>query len=435
MVFLIIGAMLIVYSRFDFKKSFLIFLTYKFFLVTNITVISVPGIPLLTLDLFLTLYYVVVFLYKKQNKMRLLQKFPYRIPFIALAISWFLSTIFSISGFSSAVSEFVKELFTQLLLIWVMWEIVRRKSDWVFLFNSITVCIFITCLYGYYEKVTQSNPLVAYEMTLVDDSSRAIDFTYDEEIGRGFRAQSVFEHAIGAGINWALYVLFVFTLYFRYRLNLVNWFSLLVAVMCIPCILFTNSRAPLVFLGIGSLAYINFKNKKFIISVFVIMIGLAVGSSLFEEYSANILSIFDSSYQKEVGGSNSDMRLEQLAAALAVMERSPILGLGYKFSRLLENDIHVSALLGLESIWFKVLTQFGIVGILSYTIYAAYSMVIIPKRYNSFPVFIISLAYWITASLTSTPGMLFHFFFIVILFFIRFSISQSKKGLIYVSQA
>src|SRR5690606_26575469 len=146
------------------------------------------------------LYYVVVFFYKKQNKRRLFQKFPYRIPFIILAVSWFLSTIFSIVGFSSAISEFVKELFSQLLLIWMIWDIVKRKSDWIFLFNSITICVFLTCLYGYYEKVTQSNPLVVYESTLVNDSSRAIDFSYDSESTRGFRGQSVFEHPIGAGI-------------------------------------------------------------------------------------------------------------------------------------------------------------------------------------------------------------------------------------------
>ena len=50
MIFSIIGFLILVYGIKDFKKSFEIYLVYKLILVTNITLISMPGIPLLTVE-------------------------------------------------------------------------------------------------------------------------------------------------------------------------------------------------------------------------------------------------------------------------------------------------------------------------------------------------------------------------------------------------
>ena len=64
MIFSIIGFLILVYGIKDFKKSFEIYLVYKLILVTNITLISMPGIPLLTVEMFMTLVYVLVFFSK-----------------------------------------------------------------------------------------------------------------------------------------------------------------------------------------------------------------------------------------------------------------------------------------------------------------------------------------------------------------------------------
>ena len=48
-----------------------------------------------------------------------------------------------------------------------------------------------------------------------------------------------------------------------------------------------------------------------------------------------------------------------------------------------------------------------------------YSLIKVPKLFHSKSVFFISLAYWITASLTSVPGMLMYFYYLIIIIFIK----------------
>ena len=64
------------------------------------------------------------------------------------------------------------------------------------------------------------------------------------------------------------------------------------------------------------------------------------------------------------------MRFEQLAAAIELMKLSPIVGLGYKFMNVMHTSL-VAALLGLESMWFRILTQFGLLGVVA-NLYLAY---------------------------------------------------------------
>ena len=94
MVFIIIGFFILVYSTKNFKNGFSIYLAFKLFLVTNITLISVPGIPLLTLEMFLTIMFVLLFFLKGKKYQRAHMRFPYRFPFWLLIICWTISSIF-----------------------------------------------------------------------------------------------------------------------------------------------------------------------------------------------------------------------------------------------------------------------------------------------------------------------------------------------------
>ena len=62
MVFILIGFLIIVYALQRFKKGFFIYLAFKLLLVTNITLISMPGIPLLTLEDFMNIFFVLYYI-------------------------------------------------------------------------------------------------------------------------------------------------------------------------------------------------------------------------------------------------------------------------------------------------------------------------------------------------------------------------------------
>ena len=191
------------------------------------------------------------------------------------------------------------------------------------------------------------------------------------------------------------------------------------------CLLFTNSRGPIVFLMLSGLSLVNLKNKRVYLFIICVVISIVILFPYLSEYTDNILSIFDSKVQKRVGGSNAEMRLMQMNAAVELMNESPIVGWGFKFMNVLDNSL-TAALLGLESMWIRIMVQFGIIGIIANAYFAYYSLIKIPKLFHSKSVFYISLAYWITASLTSVPGMLYYLYFLILIIFIKLSPTYMK---------
>lgn len=419
MIFTIIGIILILYSFKNFKQAFLLFIMFKLCLVTNITILSIPGIPLLTLDMFLTAVFLLLYFTKRQKMQLEYVPFPYSKPFKWMAVSYFLSTLFAYIGFAGAFSQYIGQILTELVFSWLMWKIIDRK-DIGYIVKGLAFMFLLSCIYAFYEKFTQTNPIQNYELTLVNDASRTIDFLVTDDINRGYRVQSFFEHAIGAGVNWAMFIVLYFTLTTIYKYKLKSKLCLITAILCIPCVFFANARGPLVFLMVSILSFVDLKNKNFYKLIIVGVILLVVVSPLLSDYFNNLLSIFDSKAQEKVGGSNVDMRFDQLDASIELMKQSPLLGLGYKFMNVLHTNL-VSRLLGLESIWFRVLTQFGLLGTFVNLMLAYYSLIKIPIQYKSRPLLFFSLAYWISASLTSLPGILIYLYYLILIIFIKTS--------------
>lgn len=429
MLFTLIGIIILFVGVLNFKKGFYLFLFYKLMLVTNITVIALPGIPLLTLDVFMTMMFFLLY-YKNRAKIHTETKaLPYARPFVLIAISYFLSTVFAYVGFSSAFSQYIGEVVCDFGFVWLMWKVIDVK-DIRYLIKGFTLMFFLACAYGFYEKVTQNNPIVLYEMTLMGDSDRMINFLVEDDYYRGYRVQSFFEHAIGGGINWGMFAVFAFSMLWIYKVQLPKMQKtclMITALLCVPCLFFANNRGSIVFFFVGILAVINLKSSKFYVRILLACAVLAIISPFFSEYANNILSIFDSKAQEKVGGSNIEMRFEQLAASIELMKESPLVGLGYKFMNVMNTRL-VAALLGLESMWFRILTQFGLFGVVANVVLAYYSLVKLPKHYKSLPMFFFSLAYWLTGSLTSVPGFKMYFYYFVLIIFIKMSkIYQLEK--------
>ena len=52
MIFIVVGILIAFYGINDYKKALNIHIVYKLLLITNITLISIPGIPVLSLEVF-----------------------------------------------------------------------------------------------------------------------------------------------------------------------------------------------------------------------------------------------------------------------------------------------------------------------------------------------------------------------------------------------
>jgi len=430
MPFIVIGLILLLYSFINYHKAFLLFLIFKIFLVTNIVVLSKPGIPLFTLDDFLTLTFLLLYFKQTNKKYRYDNTpFPLKVPFVFLCISWMLSSIFAISGFNMAITQCIKNILEQVIIVWLIWKMIKDKKDFIFLLKGFTFAFLITCIYGLYEEMIQTNPLADFEASMVGDQTRAINFDYTNDLNRGYRIKSVFEHAIGAGINWGMYIILICTFIFRtdYKLKKLYLPVILTSVLALCCMIFTKSRGPYLFLMIGFLCFINPKKLKFwITAILLIIIFVEIAPNIIGENNI-LLSLFNS--QAQVGGSNQEMRLDQLGASIALMSKSPIVGLGFKFNTVLNNTL-TSRLLGEESIWFNVITQFGLLGFFAELILGYYTLIKIPIKYKSQSLFFLSCAYWVVYSLTSVPGMLIYMYYMIMIFFIKSSCLEKKSELL-----
>lgn len=435
MIFLIIGFLILIYGLKDLKKSFELYLVYKLILVTNITLISVPGIPLLTLEMFMTFVYLVAFFLKERQYQFAHMKFPYRIPFAFLFICWLLSSMFAIAGFKAELSNLIKVISEDILLVWLMWEVLETKEDFELLYKYITVMIFASCVYGLVEYAIQNNPLTLYEATLIQDETRSFMGLYTN-MDRGYRIKSIFEHSIGAGINWSMYAVFTMWLWINSDIERRKRFpklAIITAFMCIPCIILTKMRSPLLFFVIFCLSLVDFKKKRFYSLVVLGIVAVIVLMPLFIENINIFMSFFDPNAQAEIGGSSIETRVSQFAAAFDVVKMSPVFGLGNKFANVLPRSAYVE-LYGMESIWLLVIVQYGLVGVIVYLFYAAWSLLYVPIKYESLPIFFLTLAYWVTYTVTSVPGLKMHLFYLIVFYFVKASDKYQKavnEGKIY----
>ena len=427
MIFQLIAFIIILYSFKNFKKAFLLFLLYDLFLNTNINFLSIPGVPILTVeDVLIMVFAVEFFIRYGTNKggpyAQTRNNFPFKTPFIILTISWTVSTVFALVGFASAVSAYIKQILEYVIMTYLMWRIINDKRDLIFLLRGFTILFLFCGIYELYEIATQSNPLSDYETSLVQDQTRAIDFgNYDEDEGRGFRAKSVFAHPIGSGVNFGLYIIISLFFLMKAKIN-IKTNKLLVLATCLlslACIIMTKSRGPYLFLMIGAFSFINLKSGKFYRYAFLMVLALIVILPYFSDQLDIFKSLFSAEAQEKVGGSDANMRFEQLTVAIGIMSMSPLYGLGFKFLSEMSTAVTVG-LLGGESVWFQVLPQFGILGILAYLFMIYWTVVKLPKKYKSASIFFIGMAYWLVISMTSVPGMQVYLYYLALILVIKY---------------
>lgn len=421
MLFSLIALLILGYALFDFKKAFMGYLVFKIFLDINVR-LYLLGASFMTLDYFMSLCFILLFFVKKDKLKVETKAFPYKTPFILLTISFFISSLFAYIGTLSAMMTFVAESVQNFAIIWLSWLVVKDKNDILFLLKWLTFVFLFSVVYAIFEKFTMTNPIFEYKLS-TSPTSLVVDSRYLSQYslqGRGYRVQSFFRHAIGAGVNWGLYFTLVLLMVVNYRWK-ESKLALITAVLCIPCIFFTNSRSCLLFLFISCLSYTNFKNRRFQRIFIIFALAVVLILPFLSEYTQllkGLIYLFDSDVQGELGGSSVEGREAQLAAVLGIWHQSPIWGFGYGFSSKMGGALVESAL-GFESIWFTSLTTHGLLGATSYIILLYYSVIKLPLKYKSWSLLFVSLAYWLTISATTTPGLMEHLYYLILFIIIK----------------
>lgn len=436
MIYTLGGIIIAFITIWNYKKGFLLFLLFQMIWFPDTQVVQIGGLSL-NINFLMSTMYVLLFLIKSKGKIRCTGgKFPYTVPMMCITFSLFITCFTSLSGFFSEFAKAIGLVMMDILMVYLIWKYVCDKSDFAFLFKGLTIILFISCIYCLLEGVVHINPVLNYKISCSSNSlSVYADYFYG--YGRGYRCYSIFEHPICASMIYALYVALVLNMIMNSKKIPYKHLTIITMLLSVICVFFTKQRAGMFLLAISVLPCINFKKKKFYKLALLAVICVLFILPFIWDYLFVLLSSFipnmDNGSGGVVGGSTSSMRLMQLNAVYHIMLQSPIAGLGENFKRLY-SSVYAAQALDFESLWFEQMAKHGILGVLAYIVMIYYSVYKIPKHFRSKQVFYLSLAYWATYTLTSTPYFRIYFLYAVIFYFIKnseaYTTMQSGQSLI-----
>lgn len=419
MILVLMGVMISIYSFFNFKKAFILFLAYQLFVSFGIQLIKVDGfsIPLGTIMSFLFFFELILIeRNKKKNKLEPKdESFPFKTAFILITISRFMTCFTTLGTFSEEFMRAISFILQNIIDVYIAWKVFRTKDDFIYFFKLVTIVFFFACILGYIEYILQYNPYTNYEKSFIGEG---INF-YNAEGIRGYRLTSFFEHPIGAGMNFALYFVVSIYLYIQKEGNIpYRKLSIITSLICLPLVILSKQRSAIIFLLLISLSLIDLKKKKFYIFLCIAVIGLLLFSPQLSEYSDYLTSSFNEVSQEQVGGSSISMRFMQLDSSFELLKTSPLFGLGEKYNLYL-SSYWLKKVLMLESVWLDQMVKHGIFGILAYLVLAKSFIFKVSKKYEIGKVKYILLGFWITYTITTIPSFKLYLLYILIFYLIR----------------
>lgn len=416
MLFIVPTCLIIGIAIINFKLGFLLYLLFQMIWFPDTQLFAIGG-SYINLNLISAVCFSLLYALKIRKRKK--TSFPYFKPMLCVGISLLLTSFTSMSGFFGEFVKAIGLIIMELLIVYIIWQTVNSKRDFAFLFKGITLIVFIACIYTFYEKATGLNPVLDYKITCTTNSFDTYrDFQQWDY--RGYRCYSIFDHTICACMTFSLYTALVVNLYVKKKKYPFKALSLVTASLCIPAMFFTQQRTGFFMLFIALLPAIDFRQIRL-----WKLIGLGAIALLFiaPYISGNIgllLSMVSSKYAGKVSGSSASMRFDQLDAVFHIMLISPFTGLGENFQRYYMGNYAARAM-GYESLWFEQMVKHGAFGVLAYIYLICYSTFVISRRYKSKELLFISISYWLTYTLTSTPYFRTYFLYTVLFYYIKSS--------------
>lgn len=424
MIFIILAILTILIATINYKKGFLIYLLLQMIWFPDTQLFKVGG-AWINLNFFCAAIFLILYVVKGKKYSKEKIAFPFSKPMACIGFSLLVTSFTSLAGFGNELVKAIGLIIMEIIIVYLIWKTVNTKEDYIFLFKGITIIVLFACAYIFYEKMTGTNFILDYKISCTSNKFDTYrDFA--EWDHRGYRCYSIFDHTICASMVFSLYTALTFILLMNKRRYPFKYLSIITAVLCIPAMFFTQQRTGIFMLIIAVLSVVDFRKKKFWKLLGIMIVAFFIVSPYISENINLLLSIFNTKYQNSVSGSSMSLRLDQLDAIYHIMLKAPITGLGENFQSFYSGSF-ASRAMGYESLWFEQMAKHGLIGVLSYIFMIYYSVCKLPKEYKSKELFFVSLAYWITYTLTSTPYFRTYFLYSVIFYFIKNTEKYDKK--------
>ena len=314
---------------------------------------DVGKMPVLgALNLLMIMMYVVT----NRNFLSNIKGYPFLIGSILVAISIFLCNAFADEQHTPNTILQVIDV----IILFILYEVTRTidddKAKWAV--KVVLIFAIIVIANGLIETFTEKNILLDVLMNsgLYDSETKTI---MGERYGFK-RAQSIF----GMHTSLAGYAIppLAFLLYLMRKTRLrMPAITLPVIIGLGVMVLFSGARSGIIGMAIALLCVFDkslAKGKYIFLALIIIIFVSPFVADYFEQIIASIQDT------QKVGGSNTDMRQTQLDISLYYMARSPWVGNGIAYTWRVSTQFSED-LFGAESMWFPVMIDRGIVGILT----------------------------------------------------------------------
>ena len=370
----------------------------------------VPYFSLDTVSLFDLIVVVVIGLFIFKGRLHKVITCPFLICFVAMGISYFGSNFF---GIEKHWVMSIAKLLTSYGLPIVLWFSLDGEKRVALYLKSLTVLSVLLLMYGLFELILNSNPIIENGVSsriYMNHVCLGVDARF------GVRRLQSFLPLFGA-FGYTCGSFFLILLYLR-----VNYSSMirmpdliLICVLClfVVCILCTGTRSVYLSFLIGLCVFYKKVKKYFTYAIVLIPVVLLLLSM--SSFMMDIVGSFTDT--QKVGGSNTDMREDQLLISLYYFFQNPIWGNGPSFTFTTVKAFD-SGIQGAESIWFVLLIEYGLVGCLAFCI-----TIIVPIYYlfkkGMTPLIFIVLMFLANKTLSSVPGISEGYFLLYIVFFVK----------------
>lgn len=377
-----------------------------------------PGVPLNLFDI-LAIEALVIFLWKKPKHSRMFYTYPFILPTILLILSLLMTNyVGAVKHWPTMIGFSISNYIFPILL----WNMVTTKED-VMRFTKISICFFfILTAYGIIEVLLGYNPLIRWMISTNSFAGNIID---SDRFRFGFKRIQSFMVMNGAlGVSCSLFFLFL-----SYINNEMKGFwgnnkhLSILPILLLLNILFTGTRSCYVTFAITLLYFAQMKilksTKFYLLCIVILAIAVTNGDLLNE-----ILNSFSDT--ESVSGSNSDMRANQFATAMYFMNQNLFFGNGYNYTyEYVAVNFH-NDILGAESVWFPLMIDQGLFGVITYAFFAFFCLVYCFKKKNK-ACFFMTLAFFVAKTLTTVSGMNKAYFLIYLVVMFRASIIKNNS--------
>lgn len=346
---------------------------------------------------FLSVIVAFIFFTRYNRFLAYYRTFPFKSTVFLFALSM-ICTNFFVSARYRHTPTLVFNICQSVGYTYILWYLLQNNAQKAIRALVKTALVFgcLVSLYALFETITRSNPLLK-SLVL---SGCYIESPFITEIRFGLkRAQAIFSmHTTLGGVmlfNYALLLVAYKTAYIKKtRLNII------VICLCAMCVFLTGARSCIIgLLMCTGMSFSKLKVSHILLLCFIIpFVFIFAGDYLSQ--------IFDSIFNTEkVNGSSSDMRLIQFMISWDYMMRSPIIGNGLGF---LYNDVVLNhaekELFGAESMWFGVIADQGILGLVSYLLLFI-SPILYSWRKDNKLIILFVIGILVMHSLSTIPGV------------------------------